>query len=1315
MERISSLVTLFSQSSQLARHKYLMKIYQELINSGFLEPEIIRDVVSCVGGSLSGISYDELASIFDPLLRIIVFCFDYSTSRTRSMPDNILKLTLENLIETVASISTKASCAVLKQLLPKMLRICSDSSAELVGRFDILATLHVILSSIPSECRRSLWSIEDLKASINTFGTFLASMGDFDLQAHAAALLLRLVPHDCQKEFAADYIAPIPHKLSRDFSKVGGECFEKGIRTFLNELNMLNKKNPGVVSVPCSELKLCDFVLDCPPMPGDSLSTFWLDFNLESERITSYCLGQFIDGETQVSGLAVEPQREWETLVIFPELVDVLDIEPQGDLLVLKFTMLEPICDLCEWTPDIKGNTISAKINPRFVNPKFLSIRFPEEVSDEKPGGALICILKQLQNLCSLYQSSTGTQEPLVSTDTYEHFSAMAISPIAVCPWGLDECFSTPSHLNESGSSVSNLNIRGLNLVKGVIACSPVVCYMNAPSSSAHSVSSRTPSSDTSGNPPGSSGDGLRSVEVRDHHVITSNIPVPPESQDSSDLLKVSPKSNSIHSSSSNREHHTISVDDNNGIEVIGERQENIQQPGNLVEFISPMEPSPEKKREAALHSSPVIALRTAEPAITGFEFAEIPRKDARQYDIEEDVISKPVYRIHTPVAPSVMPSDGSVTKSIDSEPTVVEPSSALVPSHIQLRELIVCLDRCVLAPPSVVRTSPSTSEGIRSVQQIHTELSTSFTMANDHPPRSSVIPSPVQGSSSQLSASSDGTPMFLKTLGISSSATTIGAKPSRKLCNISHSYLVDSSPADIRCPLTPAETTVISLPALNTEVRFPRRPTSHLHTASRLRVPKLVQSLTEEASGEKALSKDCQLPASPSDKSDPDYCPLHFSPPTPTSASQKRILRSTFKRPSGNADLEKPNQSAYVESTESTPVSRLLTTASPARICGSKTPKRSAVRDSPFVHPVSSLKKRRFFISSRAERLSREQKRFEGACRVKSTISHPANEKKAKAKMIQSKRPSLSAATALAMTSQAMPNDSDPEFLPDIVDVEVIHKNLPSVTTRKHKSPEVHPVLESSKYEDTIPASWESSTSPHHEHKLTKPTARQNPRLVQLGPMLEDSVEEVDIDETVLSTPVSLFACTPPANRQKSRPNQRQVKHTESAQLKFISRAPVMKNEVTVTQPALALSPTESSKDFPRSPNPLLVSTSHLVDLDQTPADLAMQEELDNFDFNTVSFNPATFEKSPSPQLPTQMNIQIEPAQCANSNSDYVTSFSTWLRKLSLVSEKVYEGNLEHRNLGLRWSLVEKELDELKKEARYLKETYLITEISAR
>ncbi|GAA50522.1 hypothetical protein CLF_104680, partial [Clonorchis sinensis] len=968
-------------------------------------------------------------------------------------------------------------------------------------------------------------------------------------------------------------------------------------------------------------------------MPGDSLSTFWLDFNLESERITSYCLGQFVDGETQVSGLAVEPQREWETLVIFPELVDVLDIEPQGDLLVLKFTMLEPICDLCEWTPDIKGNKISAKINPCFVNPKFLSIRFPEEISDEKPSGALICILKQLQHLCSLYQSSTGTQEPLVPTDTYEHFSAMAVSPIAVCPWGLDECFSTPSHLNESGSSLSN--IRGPNLVKGVIACSPVVCYVNAPSSSVHSVSSSTPSSETSGNPPGSSGDELRGAEIHDNRVITSDIPVPSEAKDSSDL-RVSPKSSSMHSSSSNRGEHTVSVDDNKVIKVIGERQESIQEPVNLVGFISAMESSPEKKREAALHASPVIALRATEPAITGFGFAQIRPKDARQYGIEEDV-SKPAYQIHTPVVPSVMPSDGSATKSIDSEPTVVESSSILVPSHIQLRELIVCLDRCVLAPPSVVLISPSTSEVIKSVQQLHAEPSTSFTMANDHPPRSSVIPSPMQCSSSQLSASSDGTPMFLKTLGISSSVTTISTKPSRKLCNISHSYLVDSSPADIRCPLTPAETTVISLPALNTEVRFPRRPTSHLHTASRLRVPERVQSLTEETSGDKAVSKDRQPLASPSDKSDPDYCPLHCSPLTPTSASQKRVLRSAFKRTSGNKGLEEPNQSAYVESTESTPVSRLSTADSPARICGSKTPKRSAVRDSPFVHPVSSLKKRRFFTSSRAERLSREQKRFEGACRVKSTISHLANEKKAKAKTIQSKRPSLSAATAFAMTSQAMPNDSDPEFLPDIVDVEVTHKNLTTAATRKHEAPELDPVLENSKYEDIIPASWESSTNPHHEHESNKPTARRNPYLVQLDQMLEDSVEEVGIDETVLSTPVSLFACTPPANRQKSRPNQRHVKHTKSAQLKFVSTGPVMKNEVAVTQPTLALGPTESSKDFPRSPNPLLVSASHLVDLDQTPTDLAMQEELDNFDFNTVSFNPATFEKSPSPQLPTQ------------------------------------------------------------------------------
>ncbi|GAA50521.1 hypothetical protein CLF_104679 [Clonorchis sinensis] len=221
MERISSLVTLLSQSSQLVRHKHMMKIYQELTTSDFLEPDIIRDVVSCVGGSLSGISYEELASIFDPLLRIIVRTPNRSNSN-RS-------------VQQVSRYIRDAYWVVVHNIRQTS-HVAQSTKAVACSDVIIWVRLHMMVEQ------------QQLIAShVIDLAAVEASMGDFDLQAHSAALLLRLVPHDCQKELAAKYIAPVPHKLSRDFSKVGGECFEKNDTSCeLDDVQLGGKLGKGV-------------------------------------------------------------------------------------------------------------------------------------------------------------------------------------------------------------------------------------------------------------------------------------------------------------------------------------------------------------------------------------------------------------------------------------------------------------------------------------------------------------------------------------------------------------------------------------------------------------------------------------------------------------------------------------------------------------------------------------------------------------------------------------------------------------------------------------------------------------------------------------------------------------------------------------------------------------------------------------------------------------------------------------------------------------------------------------------------------------
>ncbi|VDP59822.1 unnamed protein product [Schistosoma mattheei] len=108
----------------------------------------------------------------------------------------------------------------------RMLEIVLNNNSDLVGRFDVLTSLNSMLSGIPSTKRNCLWNDCSLRSAISNFGAGLRDLGDFDLQAHSSALLLRLVPREIQRQFASTYIIREFPTIAQEFSNIGGVNFE---------------------------------------------------------------------------------------------------------------------------------------------------------------------------------------------------------------------------------------------------------------------------------------------------------------------------------------------------------------------------------------------------------------------------------------------------------------------------------------------------------------------------------------------------------------------------------------------------------------------------------------------------------------------------------------------------------------------------------------------------------------------------------------------------------------------------------------------------------------------------------------------------------------------------------------------------------------------------------------------------------------------------------------------------------------------------------------------------------------------------------
>ncbi|CAH8520237.1 unnamed protein product [Dicrocoelium dendriticum] len=242
---------------RLSQSEYWLQLHTELSNSKSLNSDEIECVLSTIEEVLSSVDFQS-NPILDSIILVSVMCFEIITKDEALHSDSSLQKYLYRIVVPLSKTTENAGYLVAEKFLCQALKLVSNDVVNLDVRLEILTVFNVIISNLTTTSRIHVWKSTELRASICNFGANLVNFGDFDLQAHAIALLLRLVPHAYRKRFASLHITGEQVELSAHFSRIDESSFELGIRNFLNSLNMSIIEDPKIVSLPCSSAFLCD-------------------------------------------------------------------------------------------------------------------------------------------------------------------------------------------------------------------------------------------------------------------------------------------------------------------------------------------------------------------------------------------------------------------------------------------------------------------------------------------------------------------------------------------------------------------------------------------------------------------------------------------------------------------------------------------------------------------------------------------------------------------------------------------------------------------------------------------------------------------------------------------------------------------------------------------------------------------------------------------------------------------------------------------------------------------------------------------------
>ncbi|CAH8509198.1 unnamed protein product [Schistosoma intercalatum] len=1264
MERFSKLVLLNSQPSSLFQGNNLLHLLHDVQTSENLEYFQARDVILCVGNAISSCP-DNALQQKDLLLSISELLFKRSSNFKESSSETLLKKVLDGIFVPLAKLSKSTACDVVQKFLVRMLEIVLNDSSDLVGRFDVLTSLNSMLSGIPSTKRNCLWNDRSLRSAISNFGAGLRDLGDFDLQAHSSALLLRLVPREIQRQFASTYIIREFPTIAQEFSNIGGVNFEFEVRSFLNTINGVKNVDPKIISLPCEALKLCDLSLRYPETPNVKGDVFWLDFNLGTNRITSYCLAP-LNQASQISDCTSQSSYTWEILTIYPELLDCLDIKLETGVIVVRFTMTEPIKDVCEWAKSVSGYVIEARIIVSALSKNFFQLKFTSStVVDDSEEANLVSILKRLQSLRQYFDFETFEttthlkSQPLVSNN---YFGSIATSPVNVDSTKRESCtqskplpklmeMCTPKLLNKSSTSYQSS-----------IACSPIVYNSKFYSVVTNDEDSQIHLSNKKDE--ALPGDG---VSCDPTEVIVTPVTSVHKSDSSTEKFETTePYSRNL----SDEEVHEKSLHDNFTV-------------NNRALDVDLDKSTPEIPRKVLMDTSPVICLDMLEPQI---------KVDLNEFDVKTPENIRLNY-VEANVSTNVFEEFVDNLSSVSSF-KVIYKLTELDTSVKQLAKitnepqvLTENFDSNILKIPNLAKSPKSNSDPIivisgkqndsnlrtrePEVPEPDTSLSLSSLVGDDSPihnvlPTSSclkLVTSKPKCKSSLLTGRS-----FCASANQSLSIST------KKLCNISASYLLDISPEGVRCPLTPEEYTVVSLPKLSTQVTLKgktRRGSKQLTTKRKMDNQIKDQILHEVDKSSSSPKTIFTSSLESNDSSDVDYQPLRVRLDSFNSSERRRSARllnksqnnleTVTKLDMNSSQLKNDILSSNLSQTSLSSISHTLT----------ETP----INIHKIIKPVSTFKKKKFFATTRSERFEKEKQRFQKACEIsnvnkktlKSKKNYVKNENQKKLKVTdndqthqRSKKftsnhfPTMKEAAQTAILPHSMPVDSDQDFNVEIVDPddERVDSNDDDIISRSWKPAKLSGKL---RRLCTKPCDKKSSLvllSPHFEFEKNGSN--------NYSPQLSDT-----------SSAASLFAMTPPKHFETGK----RTKVIPLTILTSISQANKENFKSTSEKHILEENPGDKN-----------LSVFNIIELESDKPN-ALNGECNG---TTEQFNRNSFDQSPLPvNLHNKSSKELE--VCSPMN------FENFLQHVTLISTKVEENILAHQELEQRWISLQKELSDLK------------------
>ncbi|CAH8838234.1 unnamed protein product [Trichobilharzia szidati] len=1145
----------------------------------------------------------------------------------------------------------------------------------------VVISLNLLVAAIRREERNSLWDDSKLKAAISTFGSKLQNIGDFDLQVHSSALLIRLVPLKQHLEFASTYIIQGYPAVAREFSKMGGEDFEFQARSFLNTINSFKIVDPSVVSLPCKSLKLCDLKLEPPKASQGKTDVFWLDFNMGTNRITTFCLLP-PSLASQVSGGGSRGQSTWETLMIYPEYLDSLDIRLEDDLLIVRFTMTETIKDLCDWAQTISGYVIEAKIIVSELNKNFFQLKFTSSTSsssmnandddddndDDSQEASLVGILKRLQSFrkyLNLDSTRTNTNSSVQSVH-----SSIVISPINVAAMR-HESSTQKTSITQMTEKLKRKDAHiPRNSYQSLIACSPIVrrSVLNLPNENKEN------------NIVNPVCDNIKleshTVKVQESSSTEIREPLTPDN-----LIQKCKE----HSSNFSREESYFQ--DSKSDKFSGTFPLDYMISYNETRDVDMDKHTPEKHRKAPLKTSPVATLKIPEPVIkddlcvSDSESLNITELKYAQDSVFSGTCEEYVDKLSS-AASSVRPlysifeSKDKVHRVTTSKQPQIYTNEA-VPDFSKISPDAFSKDNVSQEPKNLEKQTDMNLPMTKSdTPKTNHSLSVESLVTNDSLDQE-FSDSPILGnasSHSQRSGSKFRTP-----------ANRSVCLPTKKLCNITASYLLDVSPDTVNCPLTPEEYTVISLPKISTEVKLKgmlKKQSVQSKTERKNEKSKVNDSLHKKFT---KPSKKTILESSleSSDTSDSDYQPLRVRLEESNLTERRRSARLM------NKEEEESNLPLDIQVEVDSPKLPTVVVSPPASlkpdspVPDSQNDMKTPICSQKSVKPVSALKKRKFFTTTRSERFEREKERFNKACQLgkvnknggkqakktNKTKSQPQksrnkNEYQKILKPTSKYVPTVKQAVNVATVSQPMPVDSDQDF-----DVEIVDPDGGNVYTSD---------------EDIISSSWEPSKAYEPVKRLciesnnTKP-----PPLTKLSPHIE--LEEIclaDDHHTVASpsnnssSAPSLFGLTPPKHLGK---NIKKAKRIELVPIPILQSVDQTCNKNTgLTHDELV------SKEKSSDQNCL---PSNDVEL---KSDICMPTDLDDIPSLIIESLRNTLSRSPVRDTSSYSNV--EPAGCYEP-----THTDTLLQNVSVISSMVDECILAQQEQERKLRLIQKELSDLK------------------